>query len=172
MNDLVQPGKVHLKRPSLLLVVVTVGCDVVVAWPSGPIIVVVVVVLVVEVVSGARCFFEMCPVRAASEAKLALSQDCQLHLVTPLIRWIVFRCFLRSVVEAKLAPQTVPQGMIHWHAREVEGAEMADRRALVSVSGPSGGEVGVGGVGMGVESMDAGAYPEGAFVVKFGISIC
>jgi alkylation response protein AidB-like acyl-CoA dehydrogenase len=62
---------------------------------------------------GARCFLEMWPVSAASEANVAESQDCQEHLVTPLTRWTAFRCFLRSVAEAKDAPHTVPQGMSH-----------------------------------------------------------
>lgn len=79
---------------------------------------------------------------------------------------------MRSVAEAKLAPQTVPHGMIHWQERDVAGAERADKSALVSVNGPSGIEVGVGGVGIGVESSEVGGYPEGVVVIKFGSNIC
>lgn len=62
--------------------------------------------------------------------------------------------------------------MIHWQERDVAGAERADKSALVSVNGPSGIEVGVGGVGIGVESSEVGGYPEGVVVIKFGSNIC
>jgi len=148
MKDFVQPGNVHLKGPSS----VAQGCSIL--EPSGP-ITVVVEFEAVEI-NGAKCFLDMCPVKAASEAKLALSQPCHPHLTTPLMRWTLFKCFLRSVAEAKLAPHTVPQGIIHWQAREVGGADTADNRALVSLSAPSDIGVGVGGVGRCVDSIGVG----------------
>lgn len=94
---------------------------------------------------GARCFLEICPVSAASEVNVADSHPCQAHLVTPLTRWTALRCFLRSVAEANDAPHTVPHGMSHWHAREVGGAETAERRSAVLDSGVSVGWVRVCG---------------------------
>lgn len=148
MNDFGQPGNVHLKGPSWWM---CVCCWVEVLFDE---------VEVEEVVvrRGARCFLEMCPVRAASEAKSAESQSCQLHLVTPLVRWRAFKCFLRSVPVAKLAPQTVPQGMIHWQAREVLGAFTAKSRSDVVLKASLGGSVEVIGLGSGfgvaVKSME------------------
>src|SRR6201999_2333408 len=96
-----------------------------------------------EVNMEARGFFEMCPVKAASEAKSAESQSCQWHFVTPLTRWTDFRCLFRSVPVAKEAPQTVPHGMSHWHEREVLGADTAERRSCVSFKGSVGETKGV-----------------------------
>ena len=84
---------------------------------------------------AARCFLDMWPVSAASEAKSAAAQSCQWHLVTPLTRCTDFTCFLRSVPVAKEAPQTVPHGMSHLHDRDVLEAVTAERRSLVVCKG-------------------------------------
>ena len=79
----------------------------------------------------ARCFLDICPVKAASDAKSGESQSCHWHFVTFLIKCTDLRCFFRSAPVAKEAPQTVPQGMIHWQDRDVLGMSMAERRSCV-----------------------------------------
>ena len=151
MKDLGQPGYVHLNGPSFPVIVIPDA-----VWA---------VLLAIEDVdvesNGARCFLEMWPVSAGSEANGSASQPCQAHFSTPFTRCTVFRCFFRSVVVAKEALQTVPHGMSHGQAREVLGAETAVRRPWVVVRGSGGGgcgwEVGFGvGVAMKSRVVDAG----------------
>ena len=86
-----QPGNVHLKGPLSSLAL-----------------------------AAARCFFEMWPVSAASEPKLAV-QSPHAHDLIPLTQWADFKCFFRSATEAKDAEQVVPHGINHWHIRELVG---------------------------------------------------
>ena len=103
MKDFVQPGKVHLNAPE----------------SSVP-----------ATLLGERCFFEMCPVNAASVAKEAVQLD-QEHFVVPLGACTALRCLRRSEREAKVALQVVPQGMSHWQTRAEEGLSEFGEFAVV-----------------------------------------
>ena len=80
--------------------------------------------VLVEEGLGRRCFLEMWPVRAASEANDAVQLD-QAQVVVPFV-WTDLRCFLRSVVLAKVAEQVEPQGMSHWQVRDGEVVASVD----------------------------------------------
>jgi hypothetical protein len=97
MKDLVQPGKVHLKGREAVVVVELGSAEVEASVLRR----------------DERCFLEICPVRAASEPNVAV-QSFQAQVVVPFGQCVDLRCFLRSVIVAKVAEQVVPQGMSHW----------------------------------------------------------
>lgn len=74
-----------------------------------------------ESVRSVKCFFEMWPVRAASDAKLA-EQSIHEHSVVPLKQCAALMCFLRSALEANEAEHMFEHGMIHWQIFELDEA--------------------------------------------------
>jgi hypothetical protein len=133
MNDLVQPGNVHLKGPlcgSGACELAVCGCvdeDVDGVWDEEA--------FAVEM-AAARCFLEMWPVRAASELNVDVHPP-QAQVKIPLVQCAALRCFLRSVIEAKEAEHVLPQGISHWQTRSVVWVDGVDTGVGTAIWGCS-----------------------------------